>query len=208
MSGRAPAASGRSPSPRRACFCSSSAGRISSERCPGSVFEKAGQAVAHSLHPVQSSGDMAIASCMPGRSLPRQGLLLKPCRRVREQLRLADLHADRCVRADERALGAIDADRRIPDRQLVGQSAPLVVGGAGREDSAGIERRYRQLVAVAGQQRLQHVRRVRVQVERFRAVQLARARSPGARRAPRRRRRSCAAPSPRPCGRSSSRSRA
>ena len=54
------------------------AGRISSERWPGSVFENAGQAVAHSLQPVQSSGETAIASCFPGRSLPRHGLLLKP----------------------------------------------------------------------------------------------------------------------------------
>src|SRR5512142_2501469 len=63
---------------RRASSREASAGSISREQCTGSVFEKAGQAVAQSLQPVQSSGETAITSCLPGRSLPRQGLLLKP----------------------------------------------------------------------------------------------------------------------------------
>ena len=63
---------------------------------------------------------------------------------------LVDLHADRRVRADERALGAVDADRLVPDRELVGEVAPLEVRRAGREGAVDRERADGQEVAAAG----------------------------------------------------------
>ena len=44
-------------------------------------------------------------------------------RRAGQRLGRVHLHADRCVRADHRALAAVDADGRIPDRDLRARSS-------------------------------------------------------------------------------------
>src|SRR5690606_1089437 len=49
------------------------------------------------------------------------------------KLGAVDLHADRGVRADKRALVALDADRRIPDGDLGRDVALLVLPRRGRE---------------------------------------------------------------------------
>ena len=75
-----------------------------------------------------------------------------------------DLHPDCGVRADHRALAAVDADRRIPDRELQGDGPLLEPGGARRERPVDREGRDREPVAVASHQhrrdRLDEVRRV------------------------------------------------
>ena len=96
----------------------------------------------------------AAAGAVVGRNLdghphPRQVLrapLLRPeaGRRPDERLRLVDLHPDRSVRADERALGAVDADRLVPDRELLGEVALLEMGRAEREGAVDGERADRQ----------------------------------------------------------------
>ena len=73
--------------------------------------------------------------------------------RAGELGRVVDLHPDRRVRADERALGAVDAERLVPDRQLVGEVALLEVGRAEREGAVGGQRAHGQLVALARDQR-------------------------------------------------------
>ena len=73
--------------------------------------------------------------------------------RAVELLGREDLHPDRCVRADDRALGAVDADRGIPDRDLVGDGALLVAGGSDRERAVDRERAHGQGLAAAGEHR-------------------------------------------------------
>ena len=67
-----------------------------------------------------------------------------------QRRRLEHLHPDGRVRADERALGAVDADRRIPDRDLVRDAPLLPAGRVGRERPVDRERRHRQEVALPG----------------------------------------------------------
>ena len=63
--------------------------------------------------------------------------------------RLVDLHADRGMRAHEGALRAVDADRRIPDRDLPRDRPPLPPRRIGREGAVDRERAHREQVALA-----------------------------------------------------------
>ena len=60
------------------------------------------------------------------------------------------LGPDRRVRADERALVALDAELRIPDRDLQGDVAPLPLRGPGRPRAVGGERANRKEIALPG----------------------------------------------------------
>ena len=103
------------------------------------------------------------ARAVVGRNLdrhlhPREVLVAPVLRRkaVRcavEILGREDLHPDRSVRTDDRALGAVDADRRIPDRDLIGDRPLLVAGGSGRERPVDRERAHGQGLAATGQHR-------------------------------------------------------
>ena len=97
-------------------------GAMSIALCFTSSLLRAGQTSTHTPQPVQSSGATWIVSWCPGSSRERKRLLAEAVRRAREGLRGEHLHADRRVRADDRALAAVDADRRVPDRDLVRRS--------------------------------------------------------------------------------------
>ena len=58
-----------------------------------------------------------------------------------ERVRLEHLHPDRGVRAHDRALAAVDADLRVPDRDLGRDRALLVLGRPGREGAVHRQRR-------------------------------------------------------------------
>ena len=68
-------------------------------------------------------------------SLPLASHRLEGGRGAGEQGRVVDLGADGGVRAVERALAALDADVRIPHRDLEGDVALLPLGGVGRPDA-------------------------------------------------------------------------
>ena len=70
-----------------------------------------------------------------------------------EGLRRVDLHADGGVRADDRALAALDADLGVPDGDLAGDGPLFELGGAGRERAVGRQRADGQQVAFAGHER-------------------------------------------------------
>ncbi len=70
-----------------------------------------------------------------------------------ERLGREHLHPDRGMRADDRALGAVDADGRIPDRDLLGDRALLEAGGADRERAVDREGADGEGVAAAGEHR-------------------------------------------------------
>ena len=76
---------------------------------------RAGQTSTQTPQPVQSSGATWIVSRWPGRSSRPERLATgsRPARR-RASSGVEHLHADRGVRADDRALAAVDADRRGP----------------------------------------------------------------------------------------------
>ena len=97
----------------------------------------------------------------PGQVLRAPLLRAEARGRADELGRVVDLHPDRRVRADERALGAVDAELLVPDRQLVGEVPLLEVGGAEREGAVGRQRAHGQPVALAGEQRAQQVRGAR-----------------------------------------------
>ena len=94
--------------------------------CLATSLLTAGQTSTQMPQPVQSSG-------RPGRSAAGPGA---PCRATAatgsrrgapcEQRRLVDLDPDGRVRADQGAEAALDADVRVPDRDLV-RDAPLLV---------------------------------------------------------------------------------
>ncbi len=97
--------------------------------CFISDFDFAGHTSTHTPQPVQSSGATWIVSSRPGWSCDRNRLLgTRPVRCRRRRRRVVDLHADRRVRAHERAAGAVDADLGIPDRDLGCERALLVRG--------------------------------------------------------------------------------
>src|SRR5581483_2809140 len=64
-------------------------------------------------------------------------LVLETGRRAGEQVGRIDLHPDRGVRAHKRALRAVDADRRIPSRELVSDVAALPARRAYGKRAAG-----------------------------------------------------------------------
>ncbi len=70
-----------------------------------------------------------------------------------ERRRLEGLHADRGVRAHHGALAAVDAQVGFPDRDLDGELALLVGGGAGGERPVDRHRRHRQEVTLVGDHR-------------------------------------------------------
>ena len=72
-------------------------------------------------------------------------------RRARQRALVVDLRANRRVRADERALVALDADLRVPDRNLERDVALLPFRGRHRPRAVDGERADRQQVALAGQ---------------------------------------------------------
>src|SRR6478672_1963103 len=82
-----------------------------------------------------------------------EGLEQEAGRRVTKVVDQVRLHADRSVRAHDRALSTVDAQIGLPDRELCRQLALLDARGAGREGAVERHRRYRQLIAVAGDQR-------------------------------------------------------
>ncbi len=69
---------------------------------------------------------------------------------VGEQRRVERGHPDRGVRADQRALAAVDAQVRVPDGQFVGDAALLVAGGADGEGAIDRQGADRQQFALAG----------------------------------------------------------
>ena len=117
-----------------------------------SVLLLAGQTSTHTPHPVQSSGATWIVRRWSGRSRDRNSLCRKSAGAASSDGRREDLHPDRRVRADHRALAAVDADGRIPDRDHLGDRPLLVRRGAGRERAVDRQRAHRQQVAVAGHQ--------------------------------------------------------
>ena len=77
-------------------------------------------------------------------------------RRLLEERGLEDLGADRGVGADQRALVALDAQRRLPDRDLGRDVALLPLGRRGRPGAVDREGRDRQPVALAGDDHRRH----------------------------------------------------
>ena len=67
-----------------------------------------------------------------------------------EGRRVVDLGADGGVRADQRALVALDAELLVPHRDLDGDVALLPLGGGGRPGAVGREGADRQQIALAG----------------------------------------------------------
>ena len=74
-------------------------------------------------------------------------------RRIGDGGRFEGFHPDHRVRADHRALTAVDAQIRFPDRNEVCKTALLPHRGARREGAIGQECRYGQQIAVAGEHR-------------------------------------------------------
>ena len=109
----------------------------------------AGQTSTHRSQPVQSSGATWIEYFMPSNSCPAIVDRLERRRRVEQQGRVDRLDPQRRVRADERALVALDAQARVPDRDFVGDVALLEFRRADRKRAVGRHRRHRQRVAVA-----------------------------------------------------------
>ncbi len=105
--------------------------------------------------PVQSSGATWMVYFRPAHSRSRASIALKVCWRVVEIGAVIGFDADDRVRADHRALAALDADVWIPDRDFVGQVALLPLrrtGGVGAIDGQGADR---QLIAFFGDHRAQ-----------------------------------------------------
>ena len=125
----------------------------------------AGQTSMQIPQPVQSSGDDLDRHQHPGQVLRAPVLRAEPVGRAGERLGLVHLHPDRGVRADERALRAVDADRLVPDRQLVGEVALLECDGADGERAVDGKRADRKPVAVAADQRPQEIRRRGVELD-------------------------------------------
>ena len=75
---------------------------------------------------------------------------MKVGRGAREQRRVVDLGADGGVRAVQRALAALDAEFRIPHRDLEGDVALLPAGGVGGPDAVVGQGRHRQQMPQAG----------------------------------------------------------
>src|SRR5579884_1459883 len=82
---------------------------------------------------------------------------LEAGRGVFKVYRVKDLHADDRVGADHRAFAALDADARIPGRDLFGDVALLPAGGAGGVGAIGGQGADRQAVAFQGDHRADHV---------------------------------------------------
>ena len=87
-----------------------------------SVLLLAGQTSTHTPQPVQSSGATWIVSRCPGSSRDRNSLWRKSTGAAVDRGGREDLHPDRRVRADHRALAAVDADRRDPRSGSSGRS--------------------------------------------------------------------------------------
>ena len=115
-----------------------------------SVLLLAGQTSTHTPQPVQSSGATWIVSRWSSRSRDRNSLWRKPTGAASTAGGREHLHPDRRMRADHRAFAAVDADRRIPDRDHLGDRPLLVLRRPGRERAVDRKRAHRQQVAVAG----------------------------------------------------------
>ena len=83
---------------------------------PASVRLTTGQTSTHTPQPVQSSGATAIASRWSGSSRDLNALWSSTAGAASAVASGKTVHPDARVRADDRALAAVDADRRIPDR--------------------------------------------------------------------------------------------
>ena len=89
-------------------------------------------------------------------------------------LGVVDLGADGGVRADERALVALDADLRVPDRDLDGEVALLPLRGAHRPGAVHREGAHGQEVALAGHHHRGHALHEVGRVRRRRGAAAAR----------------------------------
>src|SRR5215510_3490217 len=78
-------------------------------------------------------------------------------RRAGEMLRVVHLDADHTVRTDNRALAALKADARIPDRDFERQVALLPLGRSRRVRAVARERAHGQLIAMTGDDLAQYV---------------------------------------------------
>ena len=87
----------------------------------------------------------------PGSSRSFHSLWSEAVGGVGRHVGVEDLHPDRAVRAHERALRAVDADRRVPDRDLARDRSLLPTGGVGGEGAVDREGRDRQEIALAGE---------------------------------------------------------
>ena len=120
--------------------------------CLTIVLLRVGHTSTQMPQPVQSSG----ATCrLYDQAVERTAVLARPGhglearRRALHLLGREDVHADRRVRAHQRADRALRADGLVPDRDLVGDAALLPLRGAGREGAVDRQRRHRQQVALA-----------------------------------------------------------
>ncbi len=119
--------------------------------CFGLVRSLAGQTLTQRLQPVQSSGATWIVKSLPFVLGPLVRRRLEGRRRAGERSLVVDLGADRGVRADERALVALDADLRVPHRNLESEVALLPLRRSHRPGAVDREGAHRQQVALAGQ---------------------------------------------------------
>ena len=119
----------------------------------GSSLLLAGQLWTQAPQPVQSSGATWRVYFIPLNSGSLQSVDLKVVGRLCQQLFVVGLHADGGMRADEGADAALDAELFVPDRDVDGDVALLVLRGGGREGAVGRHLRDRQVVAEAGDDR-------------------------------------------------------
>ena len=120
--------------------------------CLTSVLLRVGQTSTQMPQPVQSSGATCRLYIMPSSappSLRAQGTALKPAGARFISSGGEDVHADRRVRAHERADRALRADGLVPDRDLLRDAALFPLRGAGREGAVDRHGRHRQQVALA-----------------------------------------------------------
>ena len=119
---RAAGSTGRSPSAARSTSRWSATGSMLMALWLVSVLLLAGQTSTQTPQPVQSSGATWIVSRWSSRSRDLNSLWRKSAGARLDRGRREDLHPDRRVRADHRALAAVDADRRDPRSGSSGRS--------------------------------------------------------------------------------------
>ncbi len=113
---------------------------LHADTAPGAVFDV----------DLQREARVGIAAGVDGRSL-------EDLRRAVEPALVVVLGPDHAVRADDRALAALDAEVGLPDRDLVGDIPLLVSGRAGRIRAVHGKRADGERVAAQLQDRKRHV---------------------------------------------------
>src|SRR5262249_40807327 len=93
-------------------------------------------------------------------------------RRAGEMLRVVNLDADDAMRTDHRALAALYANARVPDRDVARQVTLLPLGRSCRVRAVARERAHGQLIATPGDDLAQHVAHERGRVRGYRRQEL------------------------------------